>query len=984
MQNTEVLPNATTTRQQLPVILDGMAMSGSTIRVGCIACMLLWKIAIGYPIDGISTSHQRTIIYDPRPGSKNDEDNLFPHQARIIGGSDARQDRYPYFVSMIDGTGRHTCGGTLVAPDVVLTAAHCRGAFTKVQIGRWDRQNPIDEYEEIAVDFPEVPHPKYTDEGFENDFMLLKLTSQSTKTYIELNSDRNRPVGVVQDEVTVIGFGNTFLGVSSPANILQEVSLSYIPNRICELSKDTTMKLSYQGLIFDSMLCAGDHGEDSCQGDSGGPLIIRGGSPSKDVLVGIISWGFGCALESFPGVYSRVSSLVDWLSNHICQISRSPPNYLDCDEASMLHIESIPVTVTIQLDDFPEEISWSIQDEIGVNTYAEVPQGAYTDARSIIRETVLLPGGQRFVFQIQDSFGDGLCCNQPGNYGIVTGSKTMGQILLSGDGVFDREMRHEFDVPISFVEETSDVDEVGPEQIPLTILIQLDSKPQEIGWKVERLGIDVETIIDIPAGVYRVPDAQIVRTLVLERDDLYYFRCYDMASDGIENGFIQLFLGTDDVGDESKTIYSTNGDFNRGMDFSFLTSMGNQEIIDIPMIPRENFLTLELYFDLYPGEVGIQLRVYDDDVVVERQTRQDTVIFFRPPRFYSDYVNERVTERIPIIFPTQGARMDFTLIVTDSFSDGLCCTSNKTEQAGYRLYYDDPVLGDLLIDSLFEEVGREVTSFSVFGPRGSDIFDVWPQDETEDLIDVKITITLDTFPDETGFYIANEFGFKVAEFPPGTYRDLDGVVEEYLTLSRGVYNFTITDVFGDGINRADNSFYRIDAVGGVDRLPIVAGSGLFVSQKTYIFALEGRIAQYPMTIKFTTDEKPEDLAFSVKRLDSLESDAFVASAPKGSYIQQGKQISETIMVVEGGLYRIFFEKATGNVEADAGQIEIVMGAETTSNVRTYTMNTNELSTSRLKVYAGHLSTEVDGILLDLRLSFDQFPHEVRLSIVCIF
>lgn len=177
-----------------------------------------------------------------------------------------------------------------MAPDIVLTAAHCQGIASTVHIGRWSRLNSTGDFDDIVVESPEIPHPGYTDESFISDFLILKLSELSTKQYIRLNENPNLPQGNIDDEVTVMGFGNTIAGVMSQSDILQEVSLSYVPNVICELAKDSTLDLSYQGEITDSMLCAGDAGQDSCQGDSGGPLIVSGGSADQDVLVGVISW----------------------------------------------------------------------------------------------------------------------------------------------------------------------------------------------------------------------------------------------------------------------------------------------------------------------------------------------------------------------------------------------------------------------------------------------------------------------------------------------------------------------------------------------------------------------------------------------------------------------------------------------------------------------------------------------------------------------
>lgn len=117
--------------------------------------------------------------------------------------------------------------------------------------------------------------------------------------------------------------------VQQLANILQEVEVNVISNSECEKSKGSIGGYydSYEGQITSNMSCAKDARQDACQGDSGGPLVVRGsaGDGSDDVQVGVVSWGIGCASASFPGVYSRVSSVYKWIRDEVCNRSAAPP-----------------------------------------------------------------------------------------------------------------------------------------------------------------------------------------------------------------------------------------------------------------------------------------------------------------------------------------------------------------------------------------------------------------------------------------------------------------------------------------------------------------------------------------------------------------------------------------------------------------------------------------------------------------------------------
>lgn len=252
--------------------------------------------------------------------------------SRIIGGQEATEGRYSYAVSLQDDYG-HFCGGSLIAPDVVLSAAHCAGGEYKVVIGRHDLRT--DGGDEVEIDL-ELSHPDYDDDTTDNDFMLLFLARDTTEDveFAEVSPD----VLPINTKVTTLGWGDTNIDdeVSDPADELMHVELSTISNEECDASNSTAEGYdpewdNYHTQITDNMVCA-EHSKrkDACQGDSGGPLVIRSAS-GADVQVGVVSWGISCAHDDFPGVYARVSAQYGWIQRHVCERSSAPPAYFDCD-----------------------------------------------------------------------------------------------------------------------------------------------------------------------------------------------------------------------------------------------------------------------------------------------------------------------------------------------------------------------------------------------------------------------------------------------------------------------------------------------------------------------------------------------------------------------------------------------------------------------------------------------------------------------------
>jgi trypsin len=184
-------------------------------------------------------------------------------QTRIIGGGVTNSARFPYAVSIQDNIG-HFCGGSLIAADMILTAAHCQGGSYDVVINRHNLDSNSGESIPMAKEFP---HPDYNDKVTDGDWMLVKLDRATTQNvpFININYDASKPSP--GQEVTVMGWGDTTADdlTQELAEQLMSVTVNAITNEECDASEGTIggWQEDYNGQITDNMLCARDNGEDS-------------------------------------------------------------------------------------------------------------------------------------------------------------------------------------------------------------------------------------------------------------------------------------------------------------------------------------------------------------------------------------------------------------------------------------------------------------------------------------------------------------------------------------------------------------------------------------------------------------------------------------------------------------------------------------------------------------------------------------------------
>ncbi|KAJ7415909.1 Acrosin [Willisornis vidua] len=263
---------------------------------------------------------QRPVVYE----YEHLDDDYY--MTRVVSGTGAQEGAWPWLISIkhpwIPGT-RHLCGGSLIGAEWVLTAAHCFdkirnisrlylviGATQLTKPGPWAQLRRI---KQLQV------HESYNKDDMSNDIALVKLNKPVLcSPYTQLACVPDATLNVSELETCyVAGWGATTARAQKSSDILQEARVHLINVKLCNSSR------WYAGKIHSHNLCAGyPEGKiDTCQGDSGGPLMCRDSNTDFFWVVGVTSWGRGCARARLPGVYTSVQHFYDWI---LVQVGLTP------------------------------------------------------------------------------------------------------------------------------------------------------------------------------------------------------------------------------------------------------------------------------------------------------------------------------------------------------------------------------------------------------------------------------------------------------------------------------------------------------------------------------------------------------------------------------------------------------------------------------------------------------------------------------------
>ncbi|XP_050301448.1 uncharacterized protein LOC126739699 isoform X2 [Anthonomus grandis grandis] len=236
---------------------------------------------------------------------------------------DSEFGEYPWQVAILKKDPKesvYVCGGTLIDPLHIITAAHCVKQYTnfdlRVRLGEWDVNHDVEFYPYIERDIASLTvHPEFYAGTLANDIAILRMS-----TPVDFAKHPHIAPACLphpQDDYTgtrcwTTGWGKDAFGdFGKYQNILKEVDVPIVGFGQCQRQLQNT-RLGYEFKLHPGFVCAGgEEGKDACKGDGGGPMVCERGGTWQ--VVGVVSWGIGCGQVGVPGVYVRVAHYLDWI-----------------------------------------------------------------------------------------------------------------------------------------------------------------------------------------------------------------------------------------------------------------------------------------------------------------------------------------------------------------------------------------------------------------------------------------------------------------------------------------------------------------------------------------------------------------------------------------------------------------------------------------------------------------------------------------------
>jgi len=518
---------------------------------------------------------------------------------RIVGGATASKTRFPYFTAIFENNTVDSffCGGSLIRDNVVITAAHCVVEGFAVP--------PV-----VAVNFTEFSydlsshiqvrnvtgihiHPNYTNGDWDtisNDIALLILES-SVVGIPPITLNKNSSIPLDNQTLTTIGLGLTqddgdlsdkLLTVDVPTVNMDQCIKSYL---------DTLFGLD---IIPDLHICAGfdGGGKGSCQGDSGGPVIVLGKTPEEDVLVGLTSFGEGCARDNVPDVSSRVSAFQNWIScvmEGTCtdNPNAEPPPPNDDDDQVIISVDprtsyvlgpTVTVNITVTTDANPGETRLFFRDMCtGEHWFL-----GFDQANTQYSKSITLPTIGQYKLGLFDDGTDGL---ESGGATFESNGEVL-HTITPGNAFFSDS------VIVAVISDASvRVGQCTPQIVPgptanVTVTLYTDTIPEEIkdiGY-FNLCTMKKKFIFEIGAGNTGMLDR--LRTYefpVALPTGEYEFFLDDISGRGIYPGFWSIDAG-------NVTLYENRFFYTGSNDKSVQIKVGGGCNDTSPMVPIQNML----------------------------------------------------------------------------------------------------------------------------------------------------------------------------------------------------------------------------------------------------------------------------------------------------------------------------------------------------------------------------------------------------------